>query len=199
MTGGDHGAALAQRLDALEERIAALEAQQPHPAHTVTPTSSAEVGAASGTEAGAGAPAHSPDPAPAADPMWAVTSLRQQTGAVGGILFAGTLPDTPAGPVSWQYARPTDHFDTLDFTDAASALDALGHPARLGLLQEIHRGAASVAELSELDVFGSTGQIYHHLQQLAHAGWLESPQRGQWRIPAHRLTALLTIILATLG
>lgn len=178
MTGGDHGAALAQRLNALEERIAALEAQQPQPAHAVTP---------------------SPEPDPAADPMWAVTSLRQQTGAAGGILFAGALPDTPAGPVSWQYARPTDHFDTLDFTDAASALDALGHPARLGLLQEIHRGATSVAELSALDVFGSTGQIYHHLQQLAHAGWLESPQRGQWRIPAHRLTALLTIILATLG
>lgn len=184
-------AALAERLNALEERITALEEQRQ--ASTASGTTSTASGAEQDT------PAHTPDAAAGTDPLWALTGLQQQAGAAGGILFAGELTDTPAGPVSWQYARPAAHFDTLDFTTAAAALDALGHPVRLGLLQEIHRGTTSVAGLSELGLFGSTGQIYHHLQQLASAGWLESPQRGQWRIPAHRLVPLLTIILAALG
>ncbi|MBD8019672.1 MULTISPECIES: ArsR/SmtB family transcription factor [Brevibacterium] len=182
---------LDERLRALEDRIAALEAQQASEEEATTASGAVTADVPQGTR--------TPQDSANADPMWALKGLQEQAGAGGGIVFAGDLPQTAAGPVSWQYGRPAAHFDSLDFTTAAGSLDALGHPVRLGLLQEIHRGTTSVAGLSELGVFGSTGQIYHHLQQLASAGWLESPHRGQWRIPAHRLVPVLTIILAALG
>lgn len=188
---------LDERLRALEDRIAALEAQQASDDEATTASGAATPSALQDARAPQGS--HTPQGPANADPMWALTGLQEQAGVGGGIVFAGDLPQTAAGPVAWQYGRPTAHFDSLDFTTAAGSLDALGHPVRLGLLQEIHRGTTSVAGLSELGLFGSTGQIYHHLQQLASAGWLESPQRGQWRIPAHRLVPVLTIILAALG
>ena len=195
--------ALRERLSALEDRIAALEARQPDIAADPAPADPAPGGPAAphGSEA---TPHGSETPAPpAVDParssLWALEGLKQATGGAGGILFTGDLPQTPAGPVSWQYGRPAGYIDDLDFTAAATRLDALGHPVRLGLLQEIYLGTTSVAGLSELGRFGSTGQIYHHLQQLASAGWLESPQRGQWRIPVKRVIPVLTIIIAAVG
>lgn len=181
--------ALRERLNALEERIAVLEARQPSVA--ADPASGDPI-APHGSEA-------KPAVDPARSTLWALEGLEQATGGAGGIVFAGDLPQTPAGPVSWQYGRPASYIDDLDFTTAATTLAALGHPVRLGLLQEIHRGTTSVTGLSELGVFGSTGQIYHHLQQLASAGWLESPQRGQWRIPVERVIPVLTIIMAAVG
>jgi hypothetical protein len=83
-----------------------------------------------------------------------------------------------------------------DWSDVAPALAALGNPVRLTLLREIVRGRATVSSLSQVDGLGTSGQIYHHLRHLTAEGWLHTPTRGTFAIPAHRVTALQAILAA---
>jgi hypothetical protein len=83
-----------------------------------------------------------------------------------------------------------------DWSTAASALAALGSPIRLTLLREIVRGHATVNALSQVEGLGTSGQIYHHLRHLTAEGWLHTPTRGTFAIPASRATALNAILVA---
>lgn len=76
----------------------------------------------------------------------------------------------------------------------ATRLAALGHPSRLELLMGVVRGASSTTELAAELGTGSTGQLYHHLNQLVAAGWLQPRSRGQYEIPADRRQALATVL-----
>jgi hypothetical protein len=83
-----------------------------------------------------------------------------------------------------------------DWSTSASALAALGSPIRLTLLREIVHGHATVNELSQVEGLGTSGQIYHHLRHLTAEGWLHTPTRGTFAIPASRATALNAILVA---
>ncbi|MCJ1673436.1 winged helix-turn-helix domain-containing protein [Rathayibacter sp. VKM Ac-2929] len=168
---------LAGELDELRERVARLE------------------GAALGATPGSTAAAPAQD-----DPVWALTALKERLPSPGGVVFAGAVA-TPAGPVEWQYGLSTDAFFERDWgsSPGPAALAALGSPVRLRFLQAVAGGVETVAQLAESEGAGTTGQIYHHVNQLVAAGWLEARGRGRYGIPPERLVPLLTILLAAGG
>ena len=102
------------------------------------------------------------------------------------------------GPVRWQLTHDSDQLMELDWTTLAPALSALGHPARLRILQLVARSeATTAADLADTPGLGSTGQIYHHLRQLVGAGWLRATTRGRHEVPPERLVPLLVILGAS--
>ena len=161
-----------QRLAALEARIVALEARGP-------------AGHASRDEDGS-------------DPFFALNSLKRNTSGTGGVVFAGVVGSGPRA-VEWQQGLPTERLAEEDWSRRAGALDALGHPVRLQLLQAVWQGTDTVAALAGLSGFGTTGQIYHHVNQLAAAGWLVTVRRGHYAVPPERLIPLLVILIAAGG
>lgn len=185
---------LGRRLDALEAAgITPAAAPDATSAPTPTPATAKSTAAAKGT----GATTSARDAtAPAGDDVfWALEGLVDRLGSEGGILYTGHLtPPGAPGPVSWQMGLTADGVADIDFSAAAESLSALGNPARLALLQAVHLGAATAAELARDSRFGTTGQIYHHLNALARSGWLETTSRGHWRIPPARIIPLLTLI-----
>ncbi|MCU4297490.1 ArsR family transcriptional regulator [Brevibacterium permense] len=193
------------RLSALEQRVAELEAAANGPKRTaatqkdVGETSSAgtESPASSGT---AGSPAEPSETGSALpgdnETFWALHGLVDHLGEDGGVTYTGyTTPPGGTGPVAWQMGLSSAGLAQIDFAEAAGSLAALGHPVRLQLLQEIYEGTCTVAELGKDERFGTSGQIYHHVHALAGAGWLESARRGHWRVPAQRVVPLLTLVL----
>ncbi|MEU3554351.1 ArsR/SmtB family transcription factor [Streptomyces fragilis] len=138
-----------------------------------------------------------PDEVPT-DAYRALPQLREhlQEAAHGGVLFAGSVSGPDGKFVEWERSDATDAVLGSDWSEAAYALGALGHPVRLRLIQALAGGRTAVAELSELEGLGTTGQIYHHLRQLVSAGWLETEERGRYRIPPTRLVPLLVMITA---
>ncbi|HEY5978948.1 MAG TPA: helix-turn-helix domain-containing protein [Microlunatus sp.] len=143
-----------------------------------------------------GRPPARPDSAgPDADTFWILDGLEQRVGS-GAIAYAGSLARDD-GPVRWQLTHDSDELIERDWTALAPTLGALGHPARLHILQLITRGeAASAADLADTPGLGSTGQIYHHLRQLVGAGWLRSTTKGRHEVPPERLVPLLVILAA---
>jgi hypothetical protein len=101
----------------------------------------------------------------------------------GAVMIVGAI-DLPDGQqAQWQEGA------------AADALQALGHPVRLRLLQEVLRGRATARDLADLEGLGTTGQVYHHLRQLVAAGWLRARAGGHHEVPAERLVPLLRTIV----
>ncbi|WP_422116270.1 ArsR/SmtB family transcription factor [Brachybacterium sp. UNK5269] len=178
MTEQPTAAELLARLDALEARVAELEAT-------------------SGAAAGSPSSEAAPDAAPAADgdPFWALTALREQLPAPGGVLFTGAV-DVGAGHVEYQWARPTEHLRETDWEQHAETVAALGHPLRMAILRRLLDGERTVAQLVTKLELGSTGVAYHHLSALQSGGWVTSPRRGSWSLPAARVVPLLTILIA---
>lgn len=157
------------RLTAVEARLGALEArvtEHPGPA----------------------------DPVVDADTFWALQGLAARVTSPGAVLLAGTV-DTPTGlSARWQQGALVSDLLEEEWEGCAPALAALGHPVRLELLRHILRGSDTARSLTELDGAGSSGQVYHHLRQLAAAGWLQT-RGGRYEVPAERLVPLLTAIL----
>lgn len=167
-----HGTA--DRLEALERRLAALEAVafRPNAQQAASPA------------LGDG------------DRLWALAGLKERVGGRSVVLFAGQvgLEGTPV--YEWQQGAEVDSLLELDLGDEAGTLAALGHPVRLRLLRAVMRGQRSTAELGALDGLGTSGQLYHHLRELTAAGWLHSGGRGHYEVPPVRVVPLLTILAA---
>ncbi|GAA4382906.1 winged helix-turn-helix domain-containing protein [Brevibacterium sp. NPDC049920] len=205
---GNHPPAddLAARLTALEEQVSSLvaalgtepgtAARAPDLADPLPGDTSAGAQPTSGSARGS---TGAQPTAGGVDPFWALNGLKDTLGDLGGVVFAGYLRKPDGRRADWQYGRTAAHIEAADFADSAAALAALASPVRLALIQAVYDGAHSVADLVESGDFGTTGQIYHHVNQLAAAGWLESPRRGRWTVPVERIIPLLTIILATQG
>ena len=185
--------ALAAQLARIEERLDRLES-----ANAPTPA----------TSPAAASPDTSPAPAPTAtaasdssdtpddDPYWVLTGLEERHPDDDVVVYAGTFPVGDGGGYRWQFGLPTASILDGDFADAAPALSALAHPVRLTLLQAVLAGTHQTAELSALPGIGTSGQVYHHLNQLAAAGWLRSPRRGRWEVPGERTIPLLALLMA---
>jgi DNA-binding transcriptional ArsR family regulator len=127
--------------------------------------------------------------------LWLLQELRNRYPAAA-VIFGGAA-DTAHGPVAWQWGVSTQRLKEQDWEPAAGVLDALSHPIRLRLLQQVLNGTATTAELAEDETLGTTGQLHHHLRALVAAGWLTSTGRGRWSIPAPRVIPLLVVVAAT--
>lgn len=114
------------------------------------------------------------------------------------MVYAGHI-EGDEGPIGWQYGLDIDQLADLDWAEVATTLDALGNPVRLSILRSVWSGLSTVAELKEQEGFGTTGQIYHHVNQLAAAGWLTPRRRGHYVIPTDRQVPLLVILAAAKG
>ncbi|MFH8797624.1 ArsR/SmtB family transcription factor [Streptomyces sp. NPDC017941] len=132
--------------------------------------------------------------------FWALDGLKAQLAehraTDGGVLYTGTVRLPTGERYDWQTGQFTEALLDGDWTEAADALAALGHPVRLRLLREIVGGRRTAAELAALDEVGTTGQIYHHLRQLTGAGWLHTTARGRYEVPAGRVVPLLVVLTA---
>ena len=129
------------------------------------------------------------------DPLWILTGIKQRVPDPGAVVFAGAVR-TAAGPVEWQVGFPADRILEDDWSTVAASIGALGNPVRLALLHAVIGGATTVAELSAGEGMGTTGQLYHHLNQLVAQGWLVATGRGHYSIPAERVVPLLVILSA---
>lgn len=191
----DHALELAQlrdRVDSLERAMQA--ALSPDAAFVQSEPESAPRGASTPH-----VPAAAPSPAP--DIFWALNTVKSMVPAPGAVLYTGSVTLPGGGAADWQYALPTEDILARDWSrpSSTSALAALGHPVRLRLLQAIATGTVAVSELAALEGVGTTGQVYHHVNQLIAAGWVYSTSRGHYGIPPERVVPLLTVILAAGG
>lgn len=128
--------------------------------------------------------------------FWLLEGLRENAPKGGAVTFAGTV-DAPDGRhLEWQWGQTAAALASLDWAESASRIAALAHPVRLQLLQAIYRGARQKTALEQLPGLGTTGQLYHHLRELAHSGWVHSPRRGEYEVPADRVVPLLALLCA---
>ena len=159
--------------------------------HSILTALTARVEALEGRDAASvGTPAPSGD-----DPLWILTGIKQRVPDPGAVVFAGAVR-TAAGPVEWQVGFPVDRILEDDWSTVAASIAALGNPVRLALLHAVIGGATTVAELATGEGMGTTGQLYHHLNQLVAQGWLVATGRGHYSIPAERVVPLLVILSA---
>jgi len=169
-----------QRLADLEARVADLEAR----AGTEPPA------------AGDGGPAQTGF----GGALFALDALREHTAGRGGVVFAGIVREEDGGGgIEWQQGLPVERLAGADWSRGAAVLDALGNPVRLNLLHAVWAGTGTVAGLAELSGFGTTGQIYHHVNLLVATGWLTSVRRGHYLVPPERVVPLLAILTAVGG
>lgn len=69
-------------------------------------------------------------------------------------------------------------------TDAATMMDAVGHPMRLRMIILLAQNPVSANYLVEQLELGTTGAAYHHLKVLMNEGLVEQPQRGTFQLTA---------------
>lgn len=179
---------LAEQRDT-RERLARLEERLAQPEGPTEPGRSAASAGPDRVDLGPD------DTAPRDDPFWVVSGIEERVPAPGAVYYAGSVT-VAGGPVQWQIGRPTEHLLESDWADHAPALAALASPVRLTILQAFLGGASSAAELSGAGGLGTTGQIYHHLNQLVAQGWLRVAGRGHYAIPPERIVPLLAILAA---
>ncbi|MDJ0315804.1 ArsR/SmtB family transcription factor [Arthrobacter antibioticus] len=177
----DHAEEIAQ----LRERVSALE-------RTVVAFSAPPV------------PRTTAGPAVLLDAMetyWALNVLKSQNPEPGAVLYTGNVTLPGQGVAEWQHSLSTDDLLARNWSrpTASAALASLGHPVRLRLLQAIARGTVAVSELAALEGVGTTGQVYHHINQLIAAGWVYSRSRGHYGIVPERVVPLLVVVLAAGG
>jgi Helix-turn-helix domain len=168
---------LAERVSALEERLAELVARLGQR------TGLADAGDATGKP-------------PAGDFFWALHGLqdRLDDDTAGAVLYTGTVGLPTGEHYEWQYGTAVDDLLAEDWAGTAGTLSALGHPVRLQMLRRVLAGARTAADLGTDEGLGTTGQLYHHLRQLVGAGWLRSTGRGHYSVPGERVVPLLVIL-----
>jgi hypothetical protein len=139
-----------------------------------------------------------PENLPADTEQWAVTRLQDEFAAAdepnGGVVFAGSVRLPNDQQREWQARFTTGDLIEDDWAETAECLAALGSPVRLRLLREIMGGRRTAAELAGVDGVGTSGQIYHHLRQLAAVGWLHTAGQGRFEVPAARVVPLLVAL-----
>lgn len=136
---------------------------------------------------------------PTDERLWMLAGLKSRVPAPGGVIFAGTVDLPRGGHVDWQWGTPASALLDDTWEDAAERLDALAHPVRIELLRHVLQGVRTTAALTDLDVVGTSGQLYHHLRPLLAAGWLRQAARGRYEVPADRVVPLLVVLSATKG
>lgn len=108
----DEEGPLADRVDALERRLAALEAPTPPAQPTVQPAEDD------------------------GDTFWALHGLQSRTATHSVVLFTGAVTRPDGARYEWQQCADVDDLLESDGWDTlAESLSALAHPARLNVLR----------------------------------------------------------------
>lgn len=171
----------AGRLEDLERRVAALERALRE-----------RDGDKRAADAG-----HVQPPVAPTERFWALEGLRGRAPSPpGAVLFTGIVATAGIGPYEWQEGYRADDLLENGWEEAGTALAALASPARMLLLREVLHGRSTAAELAEVEGFGTSGQVYHHLRQLVAAGWLRTSSRGRYVVPPERVVPLLVAVAA---
>jgi hypothetical protein len=137
------------------------------------------------------------DPGSEVERFWALHGLRVRLPSPGGVLFTGAVKLPPGEQAVWQWTETTADSLDSDWSHVAQRLSALAHPVRIELLRHILRGVRSSSELAQLDLMGTAGQLYHHLNQLTATGWLQQTARERYAVPAQRVVPLLVVLSAS--
>ena len=164
----------AERIEALERRVAALESLE------------SQRGSSTGSVPADDERDHT---------FWALDGLRTRAPEPGAVMMVGSVRTPKGHHAHWQVAEEAGELFASDFADRADSLAALAHPVRLRMLQRILTDADTVRDLADTGEFGTSGQIYHHLRQLTAHGWLRAIGGGRYEVPAARVVPLLAILL----
>lgn len=175
----------AERLAAIEARLAALESQ-----HATIPVSTSAINAAAKLTA-------------ADDRFWALNELNRQHLAKpddrGAVLYAGTVALPSGAQYVWQRQASTREILESDWHATTESFAALAHPVRLSILKHALGQDRSTQDFLALPDMGTTGQLFHHIKALQDAGWLRSLQRGTYGVPGERVVPLLAMLTAARG
>lgn len=114
----------------------------------------------------------------------------------GSVLFAGVASTAGTGAVAWREEHPLTSVLAEGWSDAATALSALGHPVRLELVRRLLAGAHTTHELAQIPDLGTSGQLYHHLRELQAAGLVVQRRRNDYAVPADRVILCLVLVAA---
>ena len=135
------------------------------------------------------------------DSLWAQRQLAELSGrpaTQGAVMVAGDMATSAGQSATWQVALPTELIESADWTELAEPLSALGHPVRLAILQAVVLGTDTVKEIGALLGVRTSGQVYHHVNQLRSGGWLRSRSGGHHVVPPERLVPLYAAMLLCL-
>ena len=166
-------------LRALERRVAQLEQRDPTAVTGRPPPRSDDV---------------TPD-----DGRWALAELRRRVTPPGGVVIAGAI-DLPDGAhVDWQGVADTTTLLDQRWEPSTDRLAALAHPVRIDLLRRVLLGARTTAALTDLEIVGTSRQLYQHLRPLLTAWWLRQAARGRYEVPDERVVPLLVVLAVTGG
>jgi hypothetical protein len=175
----------AQRLSAIEARLAALESQ----GTKTSATANAINDAAKLTAAD--------------DRFWALNELNRQHLSKpedrGAVLYTGTVALPSGAQYVWQRQASTRELLEGDWRDLSETIAALAHPMRLEILKHALGQDRSTQDFMALPDMGTTGQLFHHVKALQDAGWLRSLQRGLYGVPGERVVPLLAMLTAARG
>ncbi len=170
----------AARIEKLERRVDVLEARDP--TAPSTPSSSAR-------------------PAPVPD-LRQLEELRLRQGdqyvrgEMRGAVTYAVSAKTGDKEVLWAGDHGAPEIWDLEPASLARSLAALGHPARITLVRSLLTGPKTSQDLQEVIGSGSTGQLYHHLNDLISAGVVDQTARSQYQIDRSRIAPLLVILAA---
>ncbi len=195
-----------ERLAALEQRLAALEAAGSVPGATAT---AGVVGAATdpaADTAGATGDGGAAGTLPGPPEVWWLLDHLIRTGpggvdggGVGGTIAYGGVARTPGGgDLVWQVEHHVAGVLDLDMGPTAAVLAALGHPVRLQLLVRMLRGASTLADLQQVDGARTAGQVHHHLRELRAAGLVRAARNRFTAVP-DRVVPILVAMAAAAG
>ncbi|NMD55386.1 MULTISPECIES: ArsR/SmtB family transcription factor [Tsukamurella] len=124
------------------------------------------------------------------------TAPAEQPPTAGGTVgYTGTV--SLDGDVGWRIDYSAGAVAAMPPERLATVLAALGHPARLALVQDLLLGPRTAAELMERADGGSKGQLYHHLGTLTGAGVVDKGARGQYAVAPQRVVPILVAMLAS--
>jgi len=115
------------------------------------------------------------------------------TGA-GIVRYSGEI--TLHGEVGWRIEYDAGAALALDDEPRTAVLAALGHPVRVRIVRGLLHGPRGTTELTEVAELASTGQLYHHLKALTHAGLVEQDGRGSYRIAPRAVVPAVVLLTA---
>jgi DNA-binding transcriptional ArsR family regulator len=116
----------------------------------------------------------------------------------GSVIYAGAVR---VGERRYAWHREHAARDLLDGVDPetlAPALFALANAVRLRIVLTLAQGARTGPEIAAIAEAGSTGQLYHHLNELMRAGVLAQPRRGVYELATPAMVPVLAMLAAAL-
>ena len=112
----------------------------------------------------------------------------------GGLLWAGAY--WPSGEVSfgWEERRSVEDLLAVSDDRLARVLAAFANPARLALVKALLTGERTAAELMTRLELRTTGQLYHHLNDLIGADLVVPRARNRYGLNPARLRLVLAVL-----